>query len=199
MLTSSPGGTLSVRERGEMSGKNSADRATVVPAEGAQAAGGSGESHEVHQGGAVAALPARVRWARGGYLILTWIFVGCVAVQVFFAGLAIFVDSAHWLWHTRFIHYFDLLPILMLPLAFAARLPAALRWLTGALYALIWVQYFTANLGGVVGAFHAVNALVIFWVAIYLGQRTWRAIREDRRVPRIAPPGGSPRASAPRV
>jgi hypothetical protein len=139
---------------------------------------GTGESREVHQGGAVAALPARVRWARRGYLILTWIVVGCVAVQVFLAGLAIFVDSARWLWHTRFIHYFDLLPILMLPLAFAARLPAVLRWLTGALYALIWVQYVTANVGGVVGAFHPVNALVIFWVAIYLGQRTWRAIRD---------------------
>jgi hypothetical protein len=87
----------------------------------------------------------------------------------------------------------------MLPLAFAARLPAALRWLIGALYALIGVQYFTANSGGVAGAIHPVNALVIFWVAIYLGQRTWRAIREDRRIPRIAPPGGSPTASSPRV
>jgi hypothetical protein len=66
----------------------------------------------------------------------------------------------------------------MLPLAFAARLLAALRWLTGALYALIWVQYATANVGGVAGAFHAVNALVIFWVAIYLAQRTWRVIRD---------------------
>jgi putative tricarboxylic transport membrane protein len=66
----------------------------------------------------------------------------------------------------------------MLPLAFAAHLPAALRWLTGALCALIWVQYFTANVGGVAAAFHPVNALVIFWLAIYLGQWTWRAIRD---------------------
>jgi hypothetical protein len=25
---------------------------------------------------------------------------------------------------------------------------------------------------------HPVNALIIFWVAIYLGQRTWRVIRD---------------------
>jgi hypothetical protein len=40
------------------------------------------------------------------------------------------------------------------------------------------VQYCTANGSGVAGAFHPVNALLIFCVALYLGQRTWHAIRD---------------------
>src|SRR3954468_23601301 len=73
-------------------------------------------------------LPAWVRWARWIYLAFAWIFVGCVLGQVFLAGLATFVDPARWLWHTTFIHFFEFLPILMLPFAFLARLPVLLRW-----------------------------------------------------------------------
>lgn len=124
--------------------------------------------------------PARVRWARWGYLALAWTFAGCVAAQVFLAGMALFVDAARWRWHTGFIHAFEFVPLLMLPFAFAARLPVALRWLTGALYALIWTQYATAGIGGSAGAFHPVNALFIFWIAVHLGQRAWGVIRRER-------------------
>jgi hypothetical protein len=149
--------------------------------------------------GATTMLPGWVRWARYGYLVLAWILAGCVAAQVFFAGMATFVDSARWLWHTNFVHAFEYLPILMLLVAFAARLPVAMRWLSAALYALIFAQYATANIGGVPGAFHPVNALIIFWVSIHLGQRAWRVIREGTRVARpaaeVVPSGAvSPRA-----
>lgn len=127
--------------------------------------------------GAAGAPPGRVRWARRGYLALAWVFVGCVAAQVYFAGLATFGDAAGWGRHTSFVHAFAYLPLAMLLLAFAARLPVLLRWLTVALYALILAQYATANIGGVPGAFHPVNALLIFWLATWLAQRAWRAAR----------------------
>ena len=136
--------------------------------------------------GAVGPLSARVRWARRSYLVLAWVFAGCVAVQVFFAGMATFVDAARWAWHRGFIHAFEFLPLLMLPAAFLARAPAAMRWLTGALFALIWMQYLTANIGGIAAAFHPVNALVISWIAVHLGQRAWRLMREEARDPRVA-------------
>jgi hypothetical protein len=123
------------------------------------------------------ALPGFVVWSRWGFLALAWILVGCIAAQIFFAGMAIFVDSARWSWHTSFIHAFEFLPILMLAVAFAARLPLGLRWLTAGLYALIWVQYATANIGGVAGAFHPVSAMLMSWLAVYVGQRAWRAAR----------------------
>ena len=153
------------------------DRGTVALAEAAGAVGGTG---------AGAPLSAWARRARRGYLALAWLFVACVAVQVFLAGLATFVDAARWRWHTGFVHAFELLPLLMLPLAFLARLPAAMRWLTGALFALLWLQYLTANIGGIAAALHPVNALIIFWVAVHLGQRAWRMVRQEMREPGIA-------------
>ena len=129
----------------------------------------------------VAAPPTWLHWSRWGFVALAWVFAGCIGVQVFFAGMATFVDSARWQWHTTFVHTFEFLPILMLVVAFPARLPLALRWLTGALYALIWAQYATANIGGVSGAFHPVIALLMFWLAIHVAQRSWRALREAAR------------------
>ena len=162
------------------------DRGTVALTEAAGVVGGTGEGRGARSGSAAGPPPARVRWARRGYLVLAWVLAGCVAVQVFFAGLATFVDSARWAWHTSFIHAFEFLPLLMLPLAFLARLPAALRWLTGALFALIFIQYVTANVGGVPAAFHPVNALIIFWAAVNLGQRAWRVVREEVRRAAVA-------------
>ena len=158
----------------------------VALTEAVGAAGGTGEDRESKPGGASAPPSARVRWAWRGYLVLAWLFAGCVAVQVFLAGMATFVDAARWRWHTTFVHAFELLPLLMLPVAFLARAPAAMRWLTGALFALIWLQYLTANIGGIAAALHPVNALIIFWVAVHLGQRAWRVLREETREPGVA-------------
>ena len=119
-------------------------------------------------------------------MALAWVFVGCVAVQVFLAGMAIFVDAARWTWHTTFVHVLEGLPLLMLPLAFLARAPAAMRWLTGALFALIFLQYVTANIGGIPSAFHPLNGFVIFWIAVHLGGRAWRVSREGAGPPRAA-------------
>ena len=157
------------------------DQGMVAFTEAAAAVGRVGEDREARSTGAPAPLPGRVRWARRGYLALAWAFAGCVAVQVFLAGMATFVDAARWTWHTTFVHVFEGLPLLMLPLAFLARVPAAMRWLTGALLALIQLQYLTANVGGIPSALHPVNALVIFWVAVYLGQRAWRVTRQEAR------------------
>ena len=135
---------------------------------------------------APAPLSTSARWARWLYLGLAWLFAGCVIVQVFFAGLAIFVDSSRWLWHTSFVHAFELIPFLMLVVAFIARLPATIRWLTVALYGLIFLQYFTANFGGIAGAFHPVNALLLTWLALNVAGRTRRVIRATAPAAQVA-------------
>jgi hypothetical protein len=124
------------------------------------------------------AKPARVSVSRWAYLLLASVFVACIGVQVFFAGMGVFVDAARWSWHTSFIHAFEWLPLVMLPLAFAARLPVGTRWLTGLLFGLIALQYVTANAGGNLAALHPVNGLVISWVALALAREAWRAVRE---------------------
>lgn len=119
----------------------------------------------------------RIRWAQRGYVLLAGLFAVCVLVQVFIAGMAVFVDPANWSLHTTFIHVFELLPLLMLVLAFLGRLPRGLKWLPVGLWVLIIVQYVTANLfGSLVAAIHPVNALVIFVAALVTTQRGWRVV-----------------------
>jgi hypothetical protein len=103
------------------------------------------------------------------------VFLLCVIVQVFLAGLAVFVTPVHWAQHTRFVHIFEFVPLLMLLLSAVGRLPVRLRWLSVALFALVFVQYFTANIGAYlpfVSALHPVVALILFWLSLHVMQQT---------------------------
>ena len=131
--------------------------------------------HDIHQLAPsgetlAAAVPTRGWRARRAYQVLDWLFAACVVIQVFVAGLAIFVDPAHWAWHRAFVHAFELLPLVMLGLAFLGRLPVRTRWLTAAVFGLLILQYATAENQGVAGAFHPVNALLLFWAAVSLAR-----------------------------
>ena len=130
------------------------------------------------QAPAAAAAPARRgHIARVIFVVLAALFAACVVAQVFIAGMAVFVNPLNWRWHTTFIHIFEFLPLLMLIISFVGRLPAAQRWQCAALIALIYAQYFTANVATVLpfaAAAHPVNALVIFWLATLLLSRAWR-------------------------
>jgi hypothetical protein len=115
----------------------------------------------------------RVIWDRRGFTVLAWLFAACVAIQVFFAGLAIFAGPNWWTSHTTFVHLIELLPLLMLVAAFVGKLPPRLRWLSLAAFVMIGLQYATIALGvPELTALHPVNALLIFWLAIHLA--TWR-------------------------
>ena len=125
-------------------------------------------------------LSGRVRWARRGFVLFSGLFAVCVVIQVFIAGMAVFVDPANWNLHTAFIHVFELLPLVMLVLAFLGRLPRTLKWLPVGLWVLIMVQYATAEgfSASLVAAIHPVNALVIFWLAVFTTRRAWRGMAE---------------------
>jgi hypothetical protein len=63
-------------------------------------------------------------------------------------------------------------------LSAAGRLPPRLRWLSAALFALVYFQYFTANIRGhapFMAALHPVVALIIFWLSIHVVQQTWQS------------------------
>ena len=55
------------------------------------------------------------------------------------------MSPIHFAKHVGFVHIFEYLPLLMLVLAFAGRLSPKLRWMTAGLFALIAVQYMTAD------------------------------------------------------
>ena len=118
----------------------------------------------------------RVVWGRRVFTLLAWIFAGCVVLQVFFAGMAIFTVPIWWRTHTGFIHSFEFLPLLMLIAAFVGSVPARAKWLSLAALALIGVQYALVELARnqpALGALHPVNALLIFWLATTLARQRW--------------------------
>lgn len=116
---------------------------------------------------------SRIVLARKGYLFLGWLFVACVVVQVFLAGMGTFVSPIHFANHATFVHIFEYLPLIMLALAFAGQLSTRLRWMTAGLFALIAVQYATANarhhdfgFANFIASLHPVTALALFWASI---------------------------------
>lgn len=118
-------------------------------------------------------LPSYVRWSRPVFRAMAFLFLAGVAVQVFLAGMGVFVGPLRWVWHENFGHILGQLPFLMLILAFVSRQPSRERWLSALAIALIWLQYTFIGIGRSTGireisALHPVNALFIFWVAILL-------------------------------
>jgi hypothetical protein len=111
-------------------------------------------------------------------IALKWlarVFAVCILVQVFLAGLAVFVDEAYWASHSSFVHYFSFLPLVMILLSFIARLPVSFRLQSIRLFGLIIAEFITAVLSSKIGflsALHPVIALVMFISAMSLAKQT---------------------------
>lgn len=124
-------------------------------------------------------LPTRIRWARGGYVVIAGLFVIGIVSQVFIAGMALFGASESWSIHTNFILVVIWMPLVMLVLSFLGRLSRKLKLLSLVLLALLFVQSFTAmSSSSLVGAFHPVNALLLFGLGMITTHRAWRAMSE---------------------
>ena len=122
----------------------------------------------------------RILWARYGYLGLAGVFTLCVLVQVYIAGMAVFVDPSNWSLHATFVHVFEPLLVPMFICALLGRLSRLLKLAPVALFLLVSVQYATAILfGSMVAAFHPVNAVVILLVAALASKQTWSTITQQ--------------------
>lgn len=111
---------------------------------------------------------------------LTWLFVVCIAVQTFFAGMALFHDGSMWRSHTVFVHFFEIVPLLMLIFGIAGKLPAPYKWRSLALLLLVISQYLTANLPGA-GAWHPVIAIGLFWLAVDTARGVLPSYRQEQK------------------
>ena len=120
-----------------------------------------------------------VQLARIFYAVLSSVFVTGVVAQVLFAGMGAF--GADWSWHRTFVHLLELLPLLMIPVAFVGGLPWGLRLLPFGLLVLIGVQYAFANSTVPVAALHPVNALLIFLVSLFAARRAWASVSGQRK------------------
>src|SRR5688500_10232064 len=127
------------------------------------------------------------------YLVLAGLFAGGIAIQVFFAGAGVLVNPSYFAMHSTFAHILEIFPLLMLIVGLVARLPWRQVGLTALLFVLFMLQYFflygVAAATGIVmlRAFHAVNALAMFWATLYLFGSTRKLLRAASSVGQQAP------------
>ncbi|HZG15977.1 MAG TPA: DUF6220 domain-containing protein [Candidatus Bathyarchaeia archaeon] len=116
-----------------------------------------------------ATLSPFVTLARRLYLVLAWGFLAFITIQVFLAGLGLFVSWEYWEMHRNWATYFAFVPIVMLVLAFLGKMPVSLRWISFGLYLMIVAQFLTVVFKSTLGALsslHPVIALLLFWGSI---------------------------------
>jgi hypothetical protein len=95
--------------------------------------------------------------------------------QVFFAGMGAF--GADWSYHVTLAQFLGLMPLLMVPVAFFARLPWALRLLPLGIVVLVGSQFALAHATVPVAALHPVNGFLILLTSLYIARRSWRLVR----------------------
>ncbi|SIQ82306.1 hypothetical protein SAMN05421858_0518 [Haladaptatus litoreus] len=117
----------------------------------------------------------RVRWARYCYLGTAVLLTLAVLIQIYIAGMAVFIDPARWSSHVAFGNVLPVFLALLFVLAFLGRLSRTHKGLPVLIFVLFFVQFSTAHrFGSLVGAVHPVNAVLIFWLSTVTIQRAWR-------------------------
>jgi putative tricarboxylic transport membrane protein len=131
-------------------------------------------------------MPGYVRWSRLAFNVVAWLFVVCVGVQVYLAGLAVF-QTGSFETHAFFGDLFGLLTLVLIALAVVGRLSRRLVGTTVLLLLLFIVQTTLAFLHGsnpTIAALHPLNGFLIGLVAIAMA---W-ATRDYLRLARAAAP-----------
>lgn len=119
---------------------------------------------------------------RAVHLAAAWLFVACLIVQVFLAGLGVFDDPGAFLTHRDFGYLFGWLIVILLVVAIAGRLGRV--QIGGAV--LLMVQFSLQSIfvairedQPAIAALHPLNGFLILLVAVSLARMAWR----DRAIP----------------
>jgi hypothetical protein len=130
-------------------------------------------------------LTRAMRWTYAG---MAWLLLAAILLQVFFAGLGVFAGVFRL--HALGAAVIGVLVLLLVPVAFAARLPTRAKVVVGVLFVDMVLQGLLVDqwrAGGpaLVAALHPVNALALFALAGYIATRS-RAFVPGRRATRPA-------------
>jgi hypothetical protein len=106
---------------------------------------------------------------------VAWAYVAALAIQVFFAGMYVFVGERNIELHRNMAHVIGLLTILLIASVFVGRVPEK-RLVFGVLGLLI-LQGMLVHVGQwfglwTIAALHPVNALVLTYASFTLAQRS---------------------------
>lgn len=122
-----------------------------------------------------------------GYLYLTWLLVGCLAIHALLSVWALLVNLT---WRTADVAFFDgfvWIAPLMLVLGMIVRIRRVLLFLTLLLITLLVLQALLISTSRDYGVFalsglHTLNALILLGVAVPLGRRAQRFVRASDTV-----------------
>jgi hypothetical protein len=128
--------------------------------------------------------------------ILAWFYLLALGIQVFFAGMYVFVGASNIELHRNMAHVIGITHALLFLAAVIGRVPEK-RAVLG-LFGLLIVQGMLVHMGQwfglwLIAAFHPVNALVLTYASYTLARRStayWTASRRDaarRAAPSSAP------------
>ena len=116
--------------------------------------------------------------------ILAWAYLAALAIQVFFAGMYVFVGASNIELHRNMAHVIGLLTLLLIGSVFIGRVPEK-RLVFGVLGLLV-VQGMLVHLGQwfglwTIAALHPVNALVLTYASLTLARRSTQYWATDPR------------------
>lgn len=114
--------------------------------------------------------------ARWGLALVAWLFVGCIFVQFFLAGLGVFDKAASFAAHRGFGYVFGWLTLVLLILAIVGRVPRRLVGLSALALLLFALQSVFVALRDdypAVAALHPVNGVALVLVAIVIARSAW--------------------------
>jgi len=118
--------------------------------------------------------------ARQVFNIGIYVVVAATILQFLLAGLGVFVDASLFFWHTTVNPFLvGLLPLLLAGVGWYAGIDRRTLLLTASMFGLVVLQslllfpYHMALQGPMraISALHALNAVLIFWVALLLLDR----------------------------
>jgi len=111
--------------------------------------------------------------AQRGFVIVAWVLVGCLVVQFFLVGLDLFEAMGESELHRDFAYIYGWLTPVLVLLATVAGLPRRVLLPTVALLALYAIQTYLPTIADTlprIAALHAINALLVFWLAVQVAR-----------------------------
>ena len=128
-------------------------------------------------------------FARGIHLVAIWLFAACAVVQVFLAGLGVFVGPDRFALHRDFGYMFGLLLLVVIAAAIVGRLGRRQIAYAVALMGLFALQsVFVAMRASApeIAALHPLNGFLIIAVAAVSGRDAWIAWRRHESTAGVA-------------
>lgn len=117
--------------------------------------------------------------SRSLFLLLALILLLGIVTQVVLACLAVFVDGGLWQKHRTIIIVIEFIPAFMFIFGNIGRIPKLYNALSILLFSFIQFQYY--NNYGWLGATHAVLAIVLFMISLYVAWGSYQIVVNNKK------------------